>query len=71
MSRKDIRLYAAEPSFFYLAMAGSCFHRATSTRHRKGCGTLRAMGRNYLTKACGPTSALAVRSSMARPASAS
>ena len=44
---------AAEPSFFYLVMAKSCFRRAASTPHPKAGGTLRELGRNYLAKAGG------------------
>ena len=43
----------AEPSFFYLVMAKSCFRRAVSTSHPKAGGTLRELGRNYLVKADG------------------
>ena len=43
----------AEPSFFYLVMAKSCFRRAVSTPHPKAGGTLRELGRNYLSKAGG------------------
>jgi hypothetical protein len=51
MLRKSIHSSAAEPSFFYLIMAESCFQRAASTRHPKARGTLREIGRNYLAKA--------------------
>jgi hypothetical protein len=47
---------AAEPSFFYLVMAKSCFRRAVSTPHPKAGGTLRELGRNYLAKAGGHAS---------------
>jgi hypothetical protein len=53
MLRKSIQNSAAEPSFFYLMMAESCFQRAVSTRHPKAGGTLREIGRNYLAKAHG------------------
>jgi hypothetical protein len=43
----------AEPSFFYLVMAKSCFRRAVSTPHPKARGTLRELGRDYLAKAGG------------------
>jgi hypothetical protein len=43
----------AEPSFFYLVMAKSCFRRAVSTPHPKAGGTLRELGHNYLAKAGG------------------
>jgi hypothetical protein len=55
MSRKPIHSSPGEPSFFYLMMAGTCFQRAA--RHRQA-GTLRDIGRNYLTKATKVTSAL-------------
>jgi hypothetical protein len=51
MSRKSTQSSAGEPSFFYLIMAESCFRRAADTRHPKGRGTLRAIGRDYLAKA--------------------
>jgi hypothetical protein len=51
MLRKSIHNSAAEPSFFYLIMAESCFQRAASTRHPKAGGTLREIGRHYLAKA--------------------
>jgi len=51
MSRKSMQPSGGEPSFFYLIMAESCFRRATSTRHPKGRGTLRTIGRSYLAKA--------------------
>jgi hypothetical protein len=51
MSRKSTQSSAGEPSFFYLIMAESCFRRAASTRHPKGRGTLREIGRGYLAKA--------------------
>jgi hypothetical protein len=51
MSRKSIQSSAGEPSFFYLIMAESCFRRAGRTRHPKGRGTLRDIGRGYLAKA--------------------
>jgi hypothetical protein len=53
MLRKSIQNSAAEPSFFYLMMAQSCFQRAVRTRHPKAGGTLREIGRNYLAKAHG------------------
>jgi hypothetical protein len=55
MSRKSIHSSTGEPSFFYLMLAGTCFQRAA--RHRQA-GTLRNIGRNYLTKATRVTSAL-------------
>jgi len=55
MSRRSIYSSPGEPSFFYLMMAGSCFRRAA--RHRQA-GTLRNIGRNYLTKAIKVTSTL-------------
>ena len=50
---RDTTVNAAEPSFFYLVMAKSCFRRAVSTSHPKAGGTLRELGRNYLAKAGG------------------
>jgi len=58
MSRKSIQSSAGEPSFFYLIMAESCFRRAASTRHPKGHGTLRDIGRGYLAKATEVVSSL-------------
>ena len=55
MSRKSIHSSPGEPSFFYLMMAGTCFQRAA--RHRQA-GTLRNIGRDYLTKATKVTSIL-------------
>ena len=46
-------IQTAEPSFFYLVMAKSCFRRAVSTPHPKAGGTLCELGRNYLAKAGG------------------
>jgi hypothetical protein len=51
MSRKSIKSSAGEPSFFYLIMAEAAFRRADSTRHPKASGTLRTIGRSYLSKA--------------------
>jgi hypothetical protein len=51
MLRKSIHNSAAEPSFYYLIMAESCFQRAASTRHPNAGGTLREIGRHYLAKA--------------------
>jgi len=48
MLRKSSYTSPGEPSFFYLMMAGSCFRRAA--RHPQA-GTLRNIGRNYLTEA--------------------
>ncbi len=45
------------PSFFYLVMAESCFRRAMTTRHAKGRGMLRDIGRRYLDKANGSAAA--------------
>ena len=42
---------AAEPSFFYLLMAATCFQRAGCTRHRKARGALRDIGSKCLAKA--------------------
>jgi hypothetical protein len=57
MSRKPICTSLGEPSFFYLMMAESCFRRAASARNPQA-GTLRNIGRNYLTKATEVTSML-------------
>jgi hypothetical protein len=62
MARKSTQSSAGEPSFFYLMMAETCFQRAAGTRHRKACGTLREIGRNYLAKACKVGSTLAPQS---------
>jgi hypothetical protein len=51
MLRRSTCASEGEPSFFYLLMAGSCFRRATSARHPNASGTLRNLGRDYLTKA--------------------
>jgi hypothetical protein len=61
MSRKSIHSSSGEPSFFYLLMAESCFRRAAKTRHTKGRGTLRDLGRTYLAKACDVGSVLEPR----------
>ena len=37
----------AEPSFFYLVMAKSCFRRAVSTPHPKAGGALRETARQH------------------------
>ncbi len=70
MSRKPIHLGAAEPSYFYVLMAQSCFRRAASTRHPKAGGTLRQIGRDYLVKANATAATLAPRSSPSLHASA-
>jgi hypothetical protein len=57
MLRKSIYNSPGEPSFFYLMMARSCFRRASSARHFQ-VGTLRNIGRSYLTKATEVTSIL-------------
>jgi hypothetical protein len=61
MSRKSIQSSAGEPSFFYLMMAESCFRRAARTRHAKGRGALRDLGRSYLARARGVGSVLEPR----------
>jgi hypothetical protein len=53
MLRRSIQS-SAEPSFFYLIMAESCFERAARTRRPDVRGTLRNIGRNYLAKANAP-----------------
>ena len=58
MLRKSIHTSEGEPSFFYLMMAEGCFRRAVSTQHPKAGGTLREIGRDYLARAVGVTSAL-------------
>jgi hypothetical protein len=55
MSQKSISS-AGQPSFLYLMMARSCFQRARRAGHRTG-PTLRAIGRDYLTRATKVTSA--------------
>jgi hypothetical protein len=51
MFGKSIRSSTAEPSFFYLMMAATCFRRAASSRHPNVGGALRHIGRKYLVKA--------------------
>ncbi len=51
MSAKSIHANTAEPSYFYLVMAKSCFRRAVATPHPKAGGTLREIGRDYLAMA--------------------
>lgn len=51
MSTKSIHSNLADPSYFYLLMAKSCFRRAVATPHPKAGGTLRKMGRDYLAMA--------------------
>jgi len=58
MLGKQIHNSAGAPSFFYLLMAESCFQRAVRPCHPKAGGTLVEIGRNYLAKATGVTSAL-------------
>jgi len=65
MFRKSIYNSPGEPSFFYLMMAGSCFRRAA--RHPQA-GTLRDIGRSYLTKATKVTSMLEPQPSQLRRA---
>jgi hypothetical protein len=60
MLRKSIYNSPGEPSFFYLMMAESCFRRAARHPH---AGTLRNIGRDYLTKATKVTSILEPRPS--------
>ena len=50
MFGKSIQSSMAEPSFFYLMMAATCFRRAARTRHSTAAGALRDIGRAYLTK---------------------
>jgi hypothetical protein len=49
---------ARQPSFFYLIMAESCFHRAAITGHPKTGRALRNIGREYLIRARRVTSQL-------------
>jgi len=51
MSARSIHANTAEPSYFYLLMAKSCFRRAVATSHPKAGGTLRQIGRDYLAMA--------------------
>jgi hypothetical protein len=51
MLRPSIQSRSAEPSFFYLIMAESCFQRAARTRRPNVRSTLRDIGRHYLAKA--------------------
>ena len=51
MFSKSILGRTAEPSFFYLLMAATCFQRAGCTRHRNAGGALRDIGCEYLAKA--------------------
>jgi hypothetical protein len=51
MSAKSIHTNIAEPSYYYLVMAKSCFRRAVATPHPKAGGTLREIGRDYLAMA--------------------
>jgi hypothetical protein len=68
MSRKPLRISTGEPSFFYLMLAETCFQRAVSTRHPKGSGALREIGRNYLANASGVASMLEPGNSQSRSA---
>ena len=51
MSATSIYADTADPSYFYLLMAESCFQRAVATSHPKAEGTLRKIGRDYLAMA--------------------
>ena len=51
MPAKSIHAHTADPSYFYLVMAKSCFRRAVATPHPKAGGTLREIGRDYLAMA--------------------
>ena len=51
MFGKSVPSSAAEPSFFYLLMAATCFQRAGCTRHPNAGGALRDIGCEYLAKA--------------------
>jgi hypothetical protein len=50
MSAKSLKA-EAEPSYFYLIMAKSCFRRAAATSHPHGRGALCEIGRDFLAKA--------------------
>jgi hypothetical protein len=51
MYRQSIQIPIAEPSFFYLIMAATCFRRAaTVVTHPKTRGALRDIGRVYLNQ---------------------
>jgi len=58
MLRKPAHTGEGELSFFYLMIAKCCFQRSISTRHPNAAGTLREMGRNYLTSASNVASTL-------------
>ena len=62
MLNKSIPSGTAGPSFFYLLMAVTCFHRAGCTRHPSGSGALRDIGCEYLAKASPDTWVFAVGS---------
>jgi hypothetical protein len=47
MFGKAIQSGMAEPSFFYLMMAATCFRRAACTRYPNAGGALRDIGREY------------------------
>jgi hypothetical protein len=51
MSTKSIHANIADPSCFYLLLAGGCFRRAVATPHPNAGGTLRKIGRDYLAMA--------------------
>jgi hypothetical protein len=51
MSANSMHSHTADPSYFYLLMAKSCFRRAVATSHPKAGGTLRDIGRDYLAMA--------------------
>jgi hypothetical protein len=47
MYRQSIQVSTAEPSFFYLIMAASCFRRAAGIGHPNTRRALRDTGREY------------------------
>jgi hypothetical protein len=54
MFAKSIQDRTAEPSFYYVMLAATCFRRTTRSCHPNAGGTLYDIGCNYLAKAgCG------------------
>jgi hypothetical protein len=51
MFGKAIQSGMAQPSFFYVMMAATCFRRAACARYPNARGALRDIGRDYLAKA--------------------
>jgi hypothetical protein len=50
MHRQSIQVCTAEPSFYYLIMAASCFRRAAGISHPNTRGALCDIGREYLNQ---------------------